>query len=411
MGAFSAFKDKRRANKKRETPTVGSHYLKLARRSALIRYLCIIFAVVFAVYSLSFHASEISMENFRYMLKFINLGDEQETAAGTKLSFDGADGNRGLIFKGDLAVLNQNGLTITGWDGEIILREAFSSDHPKFAENGNGLFCYDIGGRELRIFNSYSRISTISFDYPIYCLSASEDGGFAVASADKGYRGAVYVYDKEFRQIHSRLSGDKYIDFLDLSEDGSEYISAAHHSKGGNIVTHLSRTNVSEGNVTFEQSFQGEIPLGVHFIENGYCLMTSDRVRLFDNDNNLTGEIDFGSKKLLSGKVLDNRILLTYAMEGLSGGTETIIYNTNAEVTFDHNFPAAVSDSMIIGNSYYALTPGVLSVFDLETDEEIAYTVPTSYSSLINNDETLILFSENQAEVFSSDSFEIKEDN
>ena len=104
-------------------------------------------------------------------------------------------------------------------------------------------------------------------------------------------------------------------------------------------------------------------------------------------------------------------ILLTYAMEGLSGGTETIIYNTNAEVTFDHNFPAAVSDSMIIGNSYYALTPGVLSVFDLETDEEIAYTVPTSYSSLINNDETLILFSENQAEVFSSDSFEIKEDN
>ena len=130
MGAFSAFKDKRTKRKKRETPTVNSHYLKLARRSALIRYVCIIFVVVFAVYSLSFHASEISMENFRYMLKFINPGDEQETSAGTKLSFDGADGNRGLIFKGDLAVLNKNGLTITGWDGEIILREAFSSDIP-----------------------------------------------------------------------------------------------------------------------------------------------------------------------------------------------------------------------------------------------------------------------------------------
>ena len=64
MGAFSAFKDKKRQTAS-ETPTVASHYIKLGRKIATLRYIVLAFVVAFAVYSLSFHSDEITIENFR----------------------------------------------------------------------------------------------------------------------------------------------------------------------------------------------------------------------------------------------------------------------------------------------------------------------------------------------------------
>lgn len=411
MGAFSAFRDKRSTRKKRETPTVNAHYLKLARTSAIIRYACIIFVVVFAVYSLSFHANEISMENFRYMLKFINLGDEQQSSAGSSLDFDGSDGNRGIIFKGDLAVLNENGLTVIGWDGETILREAMPLDHPMIDENGISLFCYDLGGREVRIFNSYSRIATVPFDYPVHGLASSEEGGFAVISSAKGFRSAIYVYDKEYRPIYTMSLADEYADFIDMSSQGNEFIIASHFSEGGNIVTKVTKMQTDKKDPLFSQSFVGEIPLGIYYTDDGFCLMTSDRLRTFDKDNELKAEVDFNGKRLLSGEFFGNKILLTYAVEGLSGGTEAIVYNTDGEEIYSYNFPAAVSDALIVENVFYALSPGVMTLYDFEAEEATSYEVPTAFTSLIPAEENAILFSENQAVVFDPKAYNVKEEN
>ena len=411
MGAFSAFRDKRSKRRRDETPTVNDHYTKLARISALVRYICIILVVVFAIYSLSFHSSEITIENFRYMLKFINLGEEAETPVGNYIAFDGSSGNRGLAFKGDLAVLNESGLTVTGWDGEIILRESFSLDHPKITENGINLFCYDLGGKELRIFNSYSLISEISFDYPIYWFAAAEDGGFAVVSSAKGYRTAVYIYDKEFRLLYSWLLGDKYVDFVDISDDGKEIITAGHYSEGGNIVTLVTKVRVDSETAVSEQKFIGEIPLGIYYTDSGYCLMTSDSMRMFGSDDGITGEISFNGKDLLSGRIFGNRALVTYGLEGLSGGTEAVIYRMDGSAEFTYTFGNSISDAVIIGDKLYCLSPGVITICDIVAGTAETYTVPTSYSSLIADGEKIILFSENQAEYFDSSTYTIKEEN
>lgn len=404
MGIFSVFKDKKA--RKNETPTVSEHYISLARKVGFIRYVVIIFAVIFAIYSLSFHGNEITIENFRYMLKFINLDEEAQTEKVSVIAFDGSKGNKGLAFKSDLAILNESGLTVTGWDGEVILRNNFSSDHPKVTQNGLHLFCYDIGGRELRIFNSYSLISNISFDYPIYWLSASESGGFAAVSSAKGYRSAVYVYDKEFRLVYSRLLGDKYVDFVDISKDGKEFITAAHISENGNIVTLLNRSRIDTEDVVFEEKFIGEIPLGIYYTESGYCLMTSDKMRMYDNQDNPLGEVSFENKDLLSGRIYGDKTLVTYGIEGLSGGTEAVIYDIYGNIVYSQTFSTDISDSVIADDVLYVLSPGVFSKCDIQTGDSVQYSVPASYSSLVPDESDIILFSENQAEKFNPESFQ-----
>lgn len=410
MGAFSGFIEKSSKKNKQETPTVAAHYNKLARRASLLRYAVLVFVIIFAVYSFSFHGSEITIDNFEYMMKFLNVDEAAETHVGSILAFDGSKGNRGLIYKGDLAVLNENGLTVSGWDGEIILRETFTFDHPKMIENGINIFCYDLGGKELRIFNSYSQLAKIPFDYPVYGVSASKNGEFAVVSSAKGYRSAVYVYDKDFRIRYSRLFGDKYVDCAAISPDGQEFVTAAHFSKSGNLATQISKFNINSENVLSSQEFVGEIPLGIYYTDEGYCLLTTDALRVFDSDDNCISETSFAERELLSGKVYGSRTLVNYGMDGLSGGTEAVVYRLDGSVEFSRQFDTSLTDAIVCGDRLYALSPGVLSEYDITNGSENIYFIPTSYSALVDDGGKLILFSENQAEYFDSTAFERKDD-
>ncbi len=411
MGAFSAFTEKKSKRHKRETPTVSGYYTKLARKAVIFRYAVLIAVIGFTVYSLSFHSDEITMENFEYMMKFVNQGEEAASPQGTLITFDGSEGNQGLIYKGDLAVLGGNGLAVTGWDGDIILQETFAYDHPKIAENGSHLFCYDLGGKELQIFNSYSHLQTISFDYPIFGFSTSASGRFAVISSAKGYRTTVHIFDKEFRQIYTCYFGNKYADFVDLNKDGVGFITASHYSQNANLVTVISRfrTDSAENDPLFSQTFVGEIPLGIHYTDDGYCLLTSDALRFFNSKDEIVSEMKFADKKLLSGDVFGNRALLTYGLKGLSGGTNAVVYDKNGKEEYSISFDYSLSDAIINGNTLYALAPGKLSVCDISTKEAKHYDIPTSYSSLVIHDDRLIIFSENQAEYFDAAKYDQSE--
>lgn len=401
MGAFSVFKDKRSKRNKQETPTVEAHYSKLARRTSIVRYVCMILILLFAVYSFSFHSNEITMDNFRYMMKFINLGEDAEAPKGTYIAFDGSEGNRGILFKGDLAVLNESGLTITGWDGEVLLRSSFSYDHPKMTENGTYLFCYDLGSKELKIFNSYQQMpNSPTFDYPIKWLAASAHGEFAVVSSAKSYRSAVFVYDSEYRIRYSQKFGDKYVDFVDISKDGNEFITAAHYSKGGNLITVVSRFRTDAEGPVFTEEFIGEMPLGIYYTDEGYCLMTSDKIRMFKTGDTVGGEIDLSGRELLSGSVSGNRVLVTYGIESLSGGTEAVIYGADGSILYSESFKGSLSDAVICGTVLYVVSPGELIESDLSNNTKTSYKIPSSYSSIIADGESIILFSENQAEYF-----------
>ena len=417
MGAFSVFNDKRSQKNKKKVPTVREHYEKLARRTAVIRYTCLILVAVFAVWSFAFHGSELSVENFRYMLKFINLKEEEEAPEGNTINFDGNEGNRGIIFKSDLAVLNEGGLTITGWDGNVTLKSSFQCDHPKMIENGNYLFCYDIGGKEIRIFNSYSQVwsSGDEYEYPIYWVAAAKAGGFAVVSSAKGYRSAVYVYDGEFRQIYSRLFGDKYVDFVDISEDGKEFITAAHYSESGNVVTVVSRFSVTEEDPVHVETFIGEVPIGIYYTEEGYALMTSDALRFFGNADkdskqkadDILSEISFSGKNLLSGKIYKNSALLTYRLDGLAGGTELDVYDTDGNIIFTREYGTSLTDAVICGEKVYTLSPGKIAECDIKNErEDEIYEIPTSFSTLIPDDDRIIIFSDSEADYFIKSEYE-----
>lgn len=411
MGAFSEFRDKKPKKRKNETPSVEEYYISLARKTAVLRYACLILIVLLIVYSLSFRNDVITIDNFRYMLKFIDIKGDADAPKGTALSFDGSSGSKGLLYKGDLAVINDSGLTVVGWDGNILLRSSFSYDHPIIAENGINLFCCDMGSKEVRIYNSYSLISTVTFDYPVLDLAVSQSGGFAVVGSSKGYRSAVFIYDKEFRLVFTRNVGDKYVDFADISANGKSFITAAHYSSDGQLTTLVSRFDTDVSDEPLEtKEFIGEMPLGIYYTEGGYALLTDSALRRFDNDGNEISAVSFSGKKLLSGSLYGERSLICYAKEGLSGGTVACVYNSDGSLAATREYPSALNAAVINGDRLYAVYPGRLCIADIAGGGNEVYSVPTSFCDIIPDGSNIILFSNNEADYFIPENFDKAED-
>ena len=73
MSAFSVFSDHRKRKKNMQTPTVEQYYRDRAKRLSRVRYLCLLLCAAFLLYGFAVHGEELTAENFRYMLKFLDV--------------------------------------------------------------------------------------------------------------------------------------------------------------------------------------------------------------------------------------------------------------------------------------------------------------------------------------------------
>ncbi|PKM62813.1 MAG: hypothetical protein CVU97_03490 [Firmicutes bacterium HGW-Firmicutes-21] len=402
MSAFSIFTNKRTKKKQASLPTVEEYYLRLARRTTLAKFICIMLTVGFALFAFSNFKDDLTTENFRYMLKFINLGADTMEEAASAVYFDSDATNKGEIIKGDLAVLNTNGLSVYDFKGSRLQKSDFKYANPKIVSNTKNIIAYDLGGYGLKIFSSYSAVYTQNFSYPIYGLSVSDNGGFVVVSSAKGYRSAFFVYDEYYRVIYNYYFGDKYIDCASISEDGKEVVTLLHYSKDGELITLLMKFSVSDEEAVFQTEFTDELPLKVSFMSDGsYTVLTSEALRFFSSDNRLTSEIFFKEKSILGYEFGKNYAIIAYNTVGLSSGTELDIYSKDGTLVAVRAFEGAVLDKKVSSDTLYVLSHGALTTIDLKgTNEDKTTETDSEFRQLILDGTSLILFSVNKAEYY-----------
>jgi hypothetical protein len=251
MSAFSIFSSKRR-KKQVTVPTVEEYYLRLARRTTVVKFIIIMLLAGFTLFTFSYFKNDLTIDNFRYLLKFINLGSDNTANPDSAVYFDKDPTNKGEVLRGDLAIINNSGFSIYGFNGSKVFSDPCKYDHPKMVSNSKNMIACDIGGYELRIYSCNDVTHSETFNYPIHALAASKNGTYAVVSSEKSYRSALFIYDEHFRVIYKYFSGDKYIDFVSVSPDGKEAITLMQYSKNGDLVTLLMKFSVDSEQPVFQ---------------------------------------------------------------------------------------------------------------------------------------------------------------
>ena len=399
MSAFSVFSERKKRKKNTQTLSVEQYYENRARRLSHVRYTCLLLLILFVLYGFAVHGEELTPENFRYMLKFVDLTEEDDVTEANTVRFDYASGNIGGIYKGDVAVLNGDGLSLYGWDAEKLFSVSFRMESPRLAISPQSIFAYDLGGSEIRIFNSYSQYARLTMSYPIYGFSAGESGAFAVITSEKNYRTAICVYDANARQVYKRLLSDLYMDQIALSPDGSEFIALGHYAEGGDLITVLQRYSLSDEEPIFTASYAGELPLRVSYLsDRRFAVLTGSALRCYEAEQTEpVGTLPMSNTSLQGCSFSEGHVLLTFSDSGLSGGTILQVYGDDASLQGSYRYEGAVNDKMILSDSLCVLTMGEVTVTPLSGGEPTVYEIGKDALQLLGDGETLILFEKSDA--------------
>ena len=151
MSVFSIFTTKKRRQPKKAQPTPTEYYAHLATRLSVLKVALLAVLVCFIAFGFTFYGSELTMENFRYMMKFMSVDRDTTLAAGNTITYDSDEDTVYAILNGDVAIANRNGLSVYDTAGQRLLRQNGEFNEPLAVVNGKHLIVADRSSYQLNI--------------------------------------------------------------------------------------------------------------------------------------------------------------------------------------------------------------------------------------------------------------------
>ncbi|MDL2286950.1 DUF5711 family protein [Eubacteriales bacterium OttesenSCG-928-G02] len=409
MGAFSIFTIKKNNKKKQPTPTVNEYYGGLAKRANRIMMLVGLLLVTFIIFSFTFYTEHLTIENLRYMLKFVEFDSTPVASNGTEIIFDNDLKSTGALIKGDIAVVDTNGLRIYDNKGQRIFRYSNYYTNPLTAYNGKNLIVCEKNTNSIKIFSSYSELHTANFAYPVLNICAAETGRYAVMTASKGFKSGFEVFDSNYRIIFYQYYTEKHTTSFNLSADGKNIaVCALMNSDKGEYVSTTYIYDVDDGSEQLCFTHNNEIPWNVQFTENGFVLITNKALRFYNKNGDILNEIFYGSKEPRNFEISDKYILVSYKSSGLGNATNVDIYTEKGSFVNTKNYQSSLDSVHIIDEYAYIYSLGTLYTINLTgQNSDKTDIIGYDFISLINDkeNEQIIMFQKGSATIYNKTNF------
>lgn len=339
-------------------PYENVYYEKIADYYRLIKYGMLVILAGFVLVVCIFCNQDLRPENFRYLFKYIDV-DPVATSANYKDIYYNSNSNTHFAFyKGDLAVVGDGRLNLYNIAGNNILSEKLEVENAVCDTEGKYLVTYEPGGNSVSVFNSFSRLYTLTYDHPVISAHAGDNGSFAVITRDDSYRSAVYIYNNTFKSIYTWRSNERYAASAAVSPNGKNAAVLSYAQAGGTYSRELTVRNVSKDKSVLTVSSEGAIPIKVDFFSGGemYCLY-ADGITFYNKDFEEEYSYDFSGNVQLFRSFSDGIILITGKTKADSVVT---YYEDNGEIKFTKSFQYSVLDAKIIDDNIYLLTDGAV---------------------------------------------------
>ena len=351
-------------------PYENVYYERIADYYKLIKYGMLVVMAAFVLIVTIFCNRDLRPENFRYLFKYIDV-DPVATSANYKDIYYNSNVNTAFAFyKGDLAVIGDGKLNLYNITGNNILSEKLESENAVCDSNGKYLLVYTPGEGSVAVFNSFSKLYTLKYDYPVISAHAGDNGSFAVITRDASYRSTVYIYNSTFKSVYTWRSNEKYAVSASVSPNGKNAAVLSYSQSGGTYARDLIVKNISKDKAELTVSTEGGIPIKTGFFADGslYCLY-SDGITFYNKNFDEKENIKFETTIQMFREFSDGVLIV-------SGKTkaDSVVsyYGSNGTKKFTKNFQYSVLDAKIIDDNIYLLTEGAVYRYD---EEGLAFAV------------------------------------
>lgn len=303
------------------------YYEGVAAAFRYAKFIALFVAVLFFVVMISFFRSEISIENFQYVLKYISA-DESSLITTNKIHYPTSDSKALSLYKGDFVSSGAGGVTLYDTNGSTVLEIPETFSKPVFSFGKYGL-CYDLSGYKYIIFNTFSKLHSETLDFPIADAVMSDFGNYVILTKNREYRSVINVYDKDYDLV-GQVFKDKYTFNMDLNASSLIYTTVS--AVDSRFLTEVYVLKLNTDNEIKLASIYDEFPLEVKFTDTGVTLITDRSISFYDSNYEKINSYSFSSESP-SGFFATDKYALVYFKKNMIGSENEIkIYSSDGSL-------------------------------------------------------------------------------
>ncbi len=383
--------------------TGEKEYRKLSKTFRFYKLAALALCLIFLVGGLMVFKDDITVESLRYLVRYLDLGSASLDSTEALIAFDAgeASGSRAGLYKNDLVLANQNNFEVFDFHGGKIYNDTYSMARPSMSISSSHVLVYDLGGKQLRLYNSFSLLTQEIFDYPIFCADADNNGRYAVATSEKNYHCAVYVYNQSHSRVFRWLSADKYVSDIALSDDFSRRLAvAAFRAQDGDVVSELLVFNTDDPEAFQTFSFPGEMPLKTFVGGERVRLLTDRALHTVDTETGDITTVSFDAEKLSMYGFFDDYSVVVLNDNTVGIHQEALICSQSGEKIQSILLDEQIHDiGQFKENVCFLLADSVLRA-DLAEKTTVYYPLKEEYTQLcMAGDQTVVLISPSHAKL------------
>lgn len=376
-------------------------YTEIARRFTYAKFILLIFIVLFVLFAFYFYRDDITIENFRYMIKYLDFEAPEATASigEANVTFDGDTAVEIMLYRNDIAVLKRTGLELYDLAGQKIFSSDYTMSSPRAVCGDKYMLIFDIGGNYASVYNTFSKIWETEFDYPIIDAAINDKGEFCIVTSEKGYTSAVYMYNSDFERTYRWLSGDKYVIDVSMSQsDNDKFIISALRAQDGFYTSEMILlSNKSEERLA-SCSLYDQMALEVSDFSNTVTLLTDKSISFFNAETlEKTSSATFSRDSLQDFLFNEKYSVLVLSKKIIGSENDIYVYTSDGTYINTFSMEGHIIDVCVTENNMYVLVSGKLIVYDLDTFEKNVLEVDKRYDKLISNQAAVIIASANDA--------------
>ena len=387
----------------------AAYYFRIAKRFRIITYVLLAGMIAFIITMFSFNRDEITVENLRYFLRYIDTRQAEKSATTDTIVYGDTESIvRFGVYRNGLVVVGRDRVQIFDLTGEEILDINQSNAAPQLLTSDTYMMIYNIGGTTFQLYNSLSKEYEESYSYPIGCAALGDTGTFLLTTRSMEYRSVVLVYNKHFEQIYRWYSPDKHIMDTAFRDGDREFVIAALGTRTDGICYAeiiLCQTDREEKRARF--TIEDEIIYRARYTDDGGLILVGGKaVYVYDEELTLVSEISYGGyTPVMLGT--DGKMTFFTLNKNIVGSNYTVtVLDDDGSIVYSGDVQGEITRALLTDNAAYLLFDRSIMRISLETGVQISREIdPNCITVEALDDATLMLCYGELTRVIDIDSF------
>ena len=387
----------------------AAYYFRIAKRFRILSFILLAVMTVFIIVMFSVNRDEITVENLRYFLRYIDTRQAEKSATTDTITYGDTESIvRFGVYRNGLVVVGKDRVQIFDLTGEEILDINQSNAAPQLLTSDEYMLIYNIGGTTFQLYNSLSKKYEESYSYPIGCAALGDTGAFLITTRSMEYRSVVNVYNRQFEQIYRWYSPDKHIMDACFRDGDKEFALAALGTQNDGIFYSeiiLCETDKEEKRAQFR--LQDEIIYRIRYTDDGGIILIGGKaVYVYNNQMELVSNISYGG---YTPVMLGSNGALTYFTlnKNIVGSNYTVtVLDKNGNTVYVGDVQGEITRVLPHKDAIYLLFDITVMRISLETGTQISRTIDPNCITIENlDDTTLMLCYAEKTQIINIDSF------